>query len=54
MSAVIARADDVSNERSQRLAETDSCLIAVARVAGFYRIATDPAQLRHQLAVISR
>lgn len=35
-------------------AELDRGLIALALVAGYYRIAADPAQLKHQLAISGR
>ena len=32
----------------------DSGLMGLALIAGYYRIAADPAQLKHQLALIGR
>ncbi|RBP07140.1 peptidase C39-like protein, partial [Roseiarcus fermentans] len=34
--------------------EVDSGLSALSLIAGYYRIAADPSQLRHQLALTGR
>jgi subfamily B ATP-binding cassette protein HlyB/CyaB len=46
-------------ERSETVAPApaaavDSGLLGLALIAGYYRIAADPAQIKHQLALIGR
>jgi len=45
---------DRPSELSAREDAPDAGLLAVARIAGFYRIAADPSQLRHLLALRGR
>ncbi len=49
--------NDVANESEARNADArplDGGLCALALIAGYFRIAADPAQLRHQLALTGR
>ena len=51
MTDVISRAEAPTRPPLQAL---DSGLGSLALIAGYYRIAADPAQLRHQLALTGR
>ena len=44
----------ISSETQVAALKLDAGLAALSLIAGYYRIAADPAQLRHQLALTGR
>ena len=43
--------DETADRAEAGPGRADSGLIALAMIAGYYRVAADPAQLRHELAL---